>query len=191
MKGDQAEGDQAEGDQTEGDQAEGDQTEGDQAEGDQMKGDLAEGDQMKGDQLEKDLAKGDPAERDLAEFIAKHYSGRVAEVGVGHRPHLARMLLDLGLDPILTDREERLLDGMRVEKDDIFAPRWEIYQGAALIYSIRPPLEMQLAIGELAAALGADIILRPLQDEVADLPGFKRRLVNSGRASFYLFRMKD
>ncbi len=164
---------------------------GDQAEGDQMKEGLVKGDQLKGDQLEKDLAKGDRAERDLAEFIAKHYSGRVAEVGVGHRPHLARMLLDLGLDPILTDREERLLDGMRVEKDDIFAPHWEIYQGAALIYSIRPPLEMQLAIGELAAALGADIILRPLQDEVADLPGFKRRLVNSGRASFYLFRMKD
>jgi len=191
LKWDQLKWDQLKWDQLKWDQLKWDQLKGDQLKWDQLKGDQLKGDQAEGDQLEKDLAKGDRAERDLAEFIAKHYSGRVAEVGVGHRPHLARMLLDLGLDPILTDREERLLDGMRVEKDDIFDPRWEIYQGAALIYSIRPPLEMQLAIGELAAALGADIILRPLQDEVADLPSFKRRLVNSGRASFYLFRMKD
>lgn len=127
------------------------------------------------------------AEEDLAGFIAKNYPGRVVEVGVGYLPHVARMLVDLGLDVILTDKEERLLEGMRVERDDIFFPRREIYQGAGLIYSIRPPLEMQIALGELAAAVGADVIVRPLQDEVADLPGFRRRLVNSGDARFYLF----
>lgn len=127
------------------------------------------------------------AEEDLAGFIAKNYPGRVVEVGVGYLPHVARMLVDLGLDVILTDKEERLLEGMRVERDDIFFPRREIYQGAGLIYSIRPPQEMQIALGELAAAVGADVIVRPLQDEVADLPGFRRRLVNSGDARFYLF----
>lgn len=131
------------------------------------------------------------AEEDLAEFIAKNYPGRVVEVGVGYLPHVARMLVDLGLDVVLTDKEERLLQGMRVEKDDVFAPRREIYQGASLIYSIRPPLEMQLALGELAAKVGADLIVRPLQDEVADLPGFRRRLVNWGEARFYLFRKRN
>lgn len=131
------------------------------------------------------------AEEDLAEFIAKNYSGRVVEVGVGYLPHVARMLVHLGLDVILTDKEERLLVGMRVEKDDIFSPQWEIYRSAALIYSIRPPLEMQFALGELAAEVGADVIVRPLQDEVADLPGFRRRLVNSGDARFYLFSKKN
>jgi len=131
------------------------------------------------------------AEWDLAEFIARNYPGRVVEVGVGYFPNVARMLVNLGLDVILTDKEDRLLEGMRVERDDVFSPHWEIYRGAGLIYSIRPPLEMQLALGELAAEVGADVIIRPLQDEVADLPGFGRRLVNWGEARFYLFRKKN
>ena len=133
---------------------------------------------------------GQTAARDLAEFIAKNYPGRVVEVGVGHFPHVAQRLSDMGLEVILTDRVERILAGMMVEKDDIFAPRREIYQGAGLIYSIRPPLEMQLAMGELAAAVGADVIVRPLQDEIAQLAGFGRRLVNYREARFYLFRKK-
>ena len=131
------------------------------------------------------------ADGDLAEFIAKNYPGRVVEVGVGYLPHVARKLMDMGLDVILTDKEERLLEGMKVKKDDIFAPCQEIYQGAALIYSIRPPQEMQLALGEVAAAVGADLLVRPLQDEVADLPGFRRTLVNHGQARFYLFRKRE
>ena len=99
-------------------------------------------------------------------------------------------LLARGLDVVLTDKEERLLGNLRVEKDDIFAPRMELYQGASLLYSIRPPLELQIAMGELAAQVGADILIRPLQDEVAELPGFARRLVNAGEARFYLFRGK-
>ena len=128
---------------------------------------------------------------DLAEFIARNYSGRVVEVGVGYFPPVARRLLELGLDVLLTDREERFLEGMRVKKDDIFSPRQEIYQGASLIYSIRPPLEMQIALGELATGVGADIIVRPLQDELAELAGFGRRLVNYGQARFYLFRKEN
>jgi uncharacterized UPF0146 family protein len=91
---------------------------------------------------------------------------------------------------VLTDREERLLGSLRIEKDDIFAPRMELYRGASLLYSIRPPLELQIAMGDVAALVGADILIRPLQDEVAELPGFSRRLVNAGEARFYLFRAK-
>ncbi len=134
---------------------------------------------------------GQMAARDLAEFIARFYSGRVVEVGVGYFPHVAQRLSEMGLKVILIDREERLLAGMRVKKDDIFAPRREIYQGADLIYSIRPPLEMQLALGELAAAVSADVIVRPLQDEIAQIAGFSRKLVNYREAMFYLFRKKD
>jgi len=127
---------------------------------------------------------------DLAEFIGQNYSGRIVEVGAGHVPAVALQLLARGLDVVLTDREERLLENMRVVKDDIFAPRMELYQGASLIYSIRPPLELQIAMGDVAARVGADILVRPLQDEVAELPGFARRLVNAGEARFYLFRAK-
>ena len=127
---------------------------------------------------------------DLVEFIGQNYSGRVVEVGAGHVPAVAQQLSARGLDVVLTDREERLLENMRVVKDDIFAARMELFQGASLIYSIRPPLELQIAMGDVAARVGADILVRPLQDEVAELPGFARRLVNAGEARFYLFRRK-
>jgi uncharacterized UPF0146 family protein len=127
---------------------------------------------------------------DLAQFIARNYSGRVVEVGAGYVSEVALGLKARGLDVVLTDKEERLLGGLRVEKDDIFSPRLELYRGASLLYSIRPPLEMQLAMGLLALKLGSDVLVRPLQDEVAELPGFAQRLVNSGEASFYLFSAK-
>jgi uncharacterized protein len=124
---------------------------------------------------------------DLAQFIAENYPGRVVEVGAGFAAEVAQALQARGLDVLLTDKEERLLGGLRVEKDDIFSPRLELYQGAGLLYSIRPPLEMQLVMGQLALQIGADVLVRPLMDEVAMLPGFARRLVNSGEARFYLF----
>ena len=124
---------------------------------------------------------------DLAQFIAGKYTGRVVEVGAGYFADVALGLKARGLDVVLTDKEERLLGSLRVEKDDIFSPRLELYRGASLLYSIRPPLELQLAMGLLAAKVGADVLVRPLQDEVAELPGFARRLVNRGEARFYLF----
>jgi len=123
---------------------------------------------------------------DLAEFIRKNYSGLVVEVGAGYVPDVALRLR--GLDVAVTDKEERFLGGLHVEKDDIFSPRLELYEGACLIYSLRPPLELQLAMGDLARSVGADVLVRPLEDEVAQLPGFVRRLVNAGEARFYLFQ---
>jgi uncharacterized UPF0146 family protein len=124
---------------------------------------------------------------DLAEFIAENYRGRVVEVGVGYFADVALGLQARGLDVVLTDKEERLLGSLRVEKDDIFSPRMELYRGASLLYSIRPPLELQLAMGLLALKLCADVLVRPLMDEVTELQGFARRLVNRGEARFYLF----
>ena len=127
---------------------------------------------------------------DLAEFIGQNYSDRIVEVGAGRVLEVARLLSARGLEVVLTDKEEWQLGSLRIEEDDIFAPRMELYRGASLIYSIRPPLELQIAMGDVAAQVGADILIRPLQDEVAELPGFARRLVNAGEARFYLFREK-
>jgi len=123
---------------------------------------------------------------DLAEFIRKNYSGLVVEVGAGYVPDVALRLR--GLDVAVTDKEERFLGGLHVEKDDIFSPRLDLYEGASLIYSLRPPLELQIAMGDLARSVGADVLVRPLEDEVAQLPGFIRRLINEGEARFYLFQ---
>ncbi|HOT07459.1 MAG TPA: UPF0146 family protein [Methanotrichaceae archaeon] len=123
---------------------------------------------------------------DIASFIREHYSGRLVEVGIGRRSDVADLLA--GLDLVATDRENRRIGYIEVVGDDIFNPNLEIYQGASLIYSIRPTMEMQLALGRLACMVGADLLIRPLGDEIADLARMKRQLVNRGWGRFYLFR---
>ena len=142
--------------------------------------------------------------KDLADFILKNYSGKVVEVGVGHMPDVALHLIQVRpsssrgatlsahssklLEVVITDLDAGDLRGMRVLEDDIFNPRMEIYREASLLYSIRPPLEIQIAMGDVAMKVGADVIIRPLGAEVAELKGFGRRLVNQGDATFYYFR---
>lgn len=123
---------------------------------------------------------------DLARFILARYSGKVVEVGVGRAPDVA-LLLGPYLEVVPTDKEGRNLGGLAVVADDIFTPNLALYRGATLLYSIRPPLEMQPAVGRLARKIGADVIIRPLAEEVAQIPGFRRTLVNEGEARFYLF----
>jgi uncharacterized UPF0146 family protein len=126
---------------------------------------------------------------DLAEYIGRNYAGRVVEVGAGHTGAVALLLMRMpSVQVVATDKEERFLGRMHVEKDDIFSPQIGLYRGASLLYSLRPPLELQLAMGDLARRICSDVLIRPLQDEVADMPGFSRRLINSGEARFYLFR---
>jgi uncharacterized UPF0146 family protein len=125
---------------------------------------------------------------ELAGFIRDSYSGKVVEVGVGLRPEVARLCRPLR--PLATDKESRTLGGVRVERDDIFSPALEIYSGASLIYSIRPPIEVQQAMGDLARKVGCDMLIRPLGDEIADLPDFSRILINRGWARFYLYKLR-
>ena len=125
---------------------------------------------------------------EIAEFILKNYSGKVVEVGMGFVDDVASRLKPL--DVVATDSSSYIVGGMQIEKDDIFSPRMGLYTGASLLYSIRPPLEVQLAMGILALKIGADVLIRPLGDEVADLPGFARSLINAGEASFYVFKRR-
>ncbi len=124
--------------------------------------------------------------QELAEFILKNYSGKVVEIGAGAVADVASRLK--ALDVIATDAHSYSIDGIQIEKDDIFSPIMEMYEDASLLYSIRPPLEVQLAMGTLAAKIGADVLIRPIGDEVADLPGFTRSLINAGEARFYVFQ---
>ena len=127
---------------------------------------------------------------EIADFILRTYSGMVVEVGTGFVPEVA-LLLSRHLLVIATDKERRKVGGLSIEGDDIFEPRKELYLGASLLYSIRPPVEVQMAMGNLAKEIGADILIRPIGNEVADLPGFSRILVNQGNARFYLFKLKS
>ncbi|MHC1630729.1 MAG: UPF0146 family protein [Methanotrichaceae archaeon] len=123
---------------------------------------------------------------DLAHFILGHYSGKVVEIGVGKAIEVA-VILAKDLDVVATDKATRIDGDSKIIADDIFYPDLDLYRDASLLYSIRPPLEMQIAMGKLALDIGAEIIVRPLMDEVAQLPEFNRTLVNTGQARFYLF----
>ena len=123
---------------------------------------------------------------DLARFILARYSGKVVEVGVGSAPEVA-LILSPNMEVVATDRKARTVGGLAVIADDVFSPNPDLYRDVSLLYSIRPPLEMQIAMGRIALDIGADVIVRPLADEVAQIPVFSRDLVNFGEARFYLF----
>ena len=125
---------------------------------------------------------------ELALFIARNYPGRVIEVGAGFEGEVARRLMSMGHEVVATEKEARNLGAVALVQDDVFSPNVDLYRGASLIYSIRPPMEMQLAMGRIALQVGADILIRPLGDEIAEIRGFSRRLVNLGQARFYLFK---
>lgn len=127
--------------------------------------------------------------KDLAEYILKNYSNKVVEVGVGSLPQVALLLKDT-LDVIVTDVSEQEHAGVRFCRDDIYSPDMSIYKGASLIYSIRPPIDMQEAIARVAKEVGADLIIRPFGNEKADLRRVYNscKLLNHKKARFYLYR---
>ena len=93
-------------------------------------------------------------------------------MGVGSRIDVAeRIKKTLPLtDVIVTDREEswaRTHKSGRVHAvaDDAMYPQLAIYQGASLIYSIHPPIEIVRSLIELSSRVDADLMLVPRSDE--------------------------
>jgi len=129
---------------------------------------------------------------DIAEFILNNYRNKVVEIGVGNLPQVALLLKDK-LDVVVTDINEQTYAGVRFCRDDIFAPDMGIYRNASLLYSIRPPIDLQDAIAKTATEAGADLIIRPFGNEKADLRKYYKnyKLVNYKKARFYLYRFAD
>lgn len=127
--------------------------------------------------------------QDIADYILKNYRNKVVEVGVGSMPHVALALKD-SLDVVVTDINEQEYAGVRFCRDDIFVPDMSIYMKATLIYSIRPPIDMQEAIANIAKKVGADMLIRPFGNENAGLERISRSctLVNYKKARFYIYR---
>ena len=131
-----------------------------------------------------------PDYEDIAEYIISHYKNKVVEVGVGNLPQVALLLKDK-LDVIVTDVNEQKYAGVRFCRDDIFNPDMGIYRNASLIYSIRPPIDMQDAIAKTAKEVGSDLIIRPFGNEKADLRKYFKEysLVNYKKTRFYQYKI--
>ncbi len=130
-----------------------------------------------------------PDYADIAEYIINNYRNKVVEIGIGNLPQVALLLRD-HLDIVATDVREQKYAGVRFCRDDIFRPDMGIYRNASLIYSIRPPLDLQDAIASVAKEVGADLLIRPFGNEKGDLLKYFRdyALINYKKTRFYLYR---
>ena len=111
---------------------------------------------------------------ELVDYIRENYSrsGKIVEVGVGHRIDVAdRIKRSIPLaEVVVTDKDEawvRLHGSGRVKAvaDDVMFPQNVVYQGASLIYSVHPPVELVRAMIEVARKVGADLLVAPRLDE--------------------------
>ena len=62
-----------------------------------------------------------------------------------------------------------------------------IYKGADILFSIRPPAELQEAIMKIRDDVNATLIIKPLFNEDLNMKTKKMKLKNYNRASFYIY----
>ncbi|MEA1904700.1 MAG: UPF0146 family protein [Candidatus Hadarchaeota archaeon] len=129
--------------------------------------------------------------RTIAGYIAENYGSavRIVEVGVGKVPETVRELRRLlpKCQLVVTDIEEpeELPGGVKFVRDDVTVPNVQIYEGASLVYSIRPPSELQPSLFKIARKVGADLLIKSIAGEEALEGGGP---VNYQGTTFHLFR---
>ncbi|MFA5373871.1 MAG: UPF0146 family protein, partial [Candidatus Omnitrophota bacterium] len=101
----------------------------------------------------------------FADSIAKSYSGKVVEVGIGSETIVARRLAEKGRQVFATDvYKAKYLedDSFKFILDNIKNPNRSIYEGASLIYALHPYDEMWKPMAEMALSVGASLAIMPL-----------------------------
>ncbi|WP_405295660.1 UPF0146 family protein [Methanobrevibacter sp.] len=126
---------------------------------------------------------------DFAEYIlseAGEKNVRIAEVGVGKFDRIANFLASKdNITLIKIDIDPK--DGS-VVKDDITNPNLDLYCNIDIIYSIRPPSELQPYLVNLACKIKSQLIIKPLTNEDINTGRVKMKLKNFKRASFYTLK---
>ncbi len=73
-----------------------------------------------------------------------------------------------------------------VIEDDVTNPNLKIYENTDIIYSIRPPGELQPYLYNLAKKVNAMLIIKPLSNEEFNIKSKDIKLKNYRKASFYI-----
>jgi len=127
----------------------------------------------------------------IAEFIKnfaeENNCKKIAEVGIGFKFDVA-IELNNHFNLIVVDINEKAVKkakllGLNAYKDDLFNPNINLYKDVDLIYSIRPPRDLQPYILELSEKINANLIIRPLLNET---PIKELKLKNYKGEVFYI-----
>ena len=131
---------------------------------------------------------------DLEEFILKlaiensEKTGKktkIVEIGAGKFQTISKNLSENeNIDIIMTDIDPA---NENIIKDDVFNPNMNIYKDADILFSIRPPAELQEAIMKIRDEVDATLIIKPLFNEDLNMKTKKMKLRNYNRASFYIY----
>lgn len=110
-------------------------------------------------------------EQAIGGYLAGRYT-RAVEAGIGINTVAAEMLAENGALLRCTDiREQELPLCLHYARDDLFLPDLSLYQGADVIFSIRPAIEMIPPLLDIARAVNCDLVVYHLGFEQYDTGG--------------------
>ena len=127
--------------------------------------------------------------QDFTDYMLNEAKGKnvkIAEIGVGKFDKVAGSLSEQ--DNITLIKVDILPADATVIKDDITNPDLSIYEDVDIIYSIRPPSELQPHLVNLALKINSQLIIKPLTNEDLNTGRVKMKLKNFGKASFFILR---
>ncbi len=125
----------------------------------------------------------------ISEYIIRNYgqAHKIVEVGVGRFPLVAHNLEEhLKFNIIMTDIKP---SHRMIIQDDICHPDLKIYKDAELIYSIRPPEEIQTCLEIISNTVGSDLIIKPFSTDSMNI-GRNMKLTSYKKAVFYKITFK-
>lgn len=127
--------------------------------------------------------------QDFEEYILNEVGSKevkIAEIAIGKFDKIAEHLSKKeNITLIKTDISPK---DNTVIKDDITDPNLDLYKDVDLIYSIRPPSELQPHLANLALKIDSQLIIKPLTNEDLNTGRVKMKLKNFKKASFYVLR---
>ena len=110
---------------------------------------------------------------------------KIVEIGVGRFQTISKNLSqNENIELVMTDISPANED---IIEDDVFNPNMSIYENADILFSIRPPAEIQDAIMKIRDKVNATLIIKPLFNEDLNIKTQKMKLKNYNRASFYIY----
>ena len=131
---------------------------------------------------------------DLEEYILKlaiensektGKNTKIVEIGAGKFQTISKNLSENeNIDIIMTDIDPA---NENIIRDYVFNPNMNIYRDAYILFSIRPPAELQEAIMKIRDDVNATLIIKPLFNEDLNMKTKKMKLKNYNRASFYIY----